>query len=51
MRAEGSSETVTLIDTTRLHIPEDRTLHTNHSEKLKSQSVKMTDSKMMRKTG
>jgi hypothetical protein len=51
MEAEGSSETVALIDTTGRHISEDRTLHTNHSENLKSQSVKMTDSKMMRKTG
>jgi hypothetical protein len=51
MEAESSSETVALIDTTRRHLSEDRTPYTNHSENLKSQSVKMTDSKMMRKIG
>jgi len=51
MEAEGSSETMALIDTTRRPIPEDRNLHTNHSENLKSQSVKIADSKMARKTG
>jgi hypothetical protein len=51
MEAESSYETVAVIDTTRRHIPEDRTLQTNHSENLKSQSMKVTDSNMVRKFG
>jgi hypothetical protein len=34
MEAEGSSETVAIIENTRRHIPEDRTLHTNRRENL-----------------
>jgi hypothetical protein len=51
MEAEGFSNTVALIDTTRSYIQEDRTHHINYSEKLKSLSVEVNDSKRIRKTG